>query len=103
MYKNQRAEAAFVTRKRAIEGRAAIDYKDFELLEDLAEEEFFTNNQGTIQLEPKEDIAERLGRSPGRGDCYKMLQWAFEQGFSPEYRAYQDENKLPTEYAMSDI
>src|SRR3990167_421576 len=102
IYKNQRAEAAFVTRKRAIEGRAAIDDKDYELIEDLAEEEFFTNNQGLIQLEDKDNIKERLGRSPGRGDCYKMLQWAFEQGYRPEQRAYQDENKQPAEYQMSE-
>lgn len=102
VYKNLRAEAAFIARKRAVEGRAAIDSQDIELIEDLSEEEFFTNNQGLIQLEPKEDIKERLGRSPGRGDAYKMLQWGFEQGFRSEQRAYQDDNALSTQYAMQE-
>ena len=103
IFKNHRAEAAFTTRKRAMEGKAALDDKDFELIEDLAEEEFFTNNQGLIQLEPKVDIKERLGRSPGRGDCYKMLQYAFELELKPNQRAYQDENRLSDSYKLEEV
>lgn len=103
IYANMRAEAAFITRKRAIEGKAAIDEFDTQLVEDLAEEEFFTNKKGLIQLEPKDDIKERLGRSPGRGDAYKMLQWAFEQGYRADSRAYSEDNKLPAEYEMAEV
>ena len=102
MYQNYRAEAAFITRKRANEGKAAIDTYDVELIEDLAEEEFFTNKRGLIQLEEKKLIKERLGRSPGCGDSYKMLQWAFEQKYVSETKAYEDTHKLPTEYQMSE-
>ena len=102
MYQNMRAEAAFITRKRANEGKAAIDSNDVELIEDLAEEEFFTNKRGLVQLEEKKDIKERLGRSPGCGDAYKMLQWAFEQGYVAETKAYEDYNKLPDHYDMSE-
>lgn len=81
VYQNQRAEAAFVSQKRARQGKAAIDPKDKETIEDLMEEEYFTNNRGYIQIEGKDDIKERLERSPGCGDAFKMLQWGFEQGY----------------------
>ena len=34
-------------------------------------------------LEPKEDIKERLNRSPGKGDAYQMLQWALDKHIKP--------------------
>lgn len=79
-YHNLRVKAAFITQARARRGQAAIDENDTELIEDLMEEEYFEKG-GTIRLEEKEDIKERLQRSPGRGDCFKMLQWGFEQNF----------------------
>ncbi len=81
VYQNMRAEAAFVTKQRGKDGRAALDVGDSELIEDLGEEEYFTNKRGLIQIESKEDIKDRLERSPGRGDAYKMLQWAFSKGY----------------------
>ena len=81
VYQNMRAEAAFVTQKRARDGKAAINREDKELIEDLMEEEYFENNRGLIQIEDKKDIKERLERSPGKGDAYKMLQWAFDQDY----------------------
>ena len=97
-YYNLRAEAAFITQKRARKGTAAIDDKALELIEDLLEEEYFENKQGFIQLEEKEDIKERLERSPGKGDAYKMLQWAFEQGYANV--VFQDNNLLPRTAVM---
>ena len=79
LYHNQRTEAAFVTQRRAREGLAALDDKHKELTEDLLEETYFTNNRGLLQLEKKEDIKERLGRSPGKGDAYKMAQFATDK------------------------
>jgi hypothetical protein len=102
VYQNMRAEAAFVARARAIRGVAGIEEEDVELIEDLVEEEFFTNNRGLIQLEPKEDIAERLGRSPGCGDAFKMLQYGFEQQFKRDTTAYDDTNRLPAFGVMDD-
>lgn len=103
IYANKRAEAHFVARKRAFDGQAGIDDQDIELIEDLSEPEFFTNKQGLIQIEPKEDIKERLGRSPGRGDAYVMLQYGFEQEFKFDTRAYMEtkEARLP-QYALND-
>jgi len=76
IYQNMRAEAAFTTQSRARKGLAAINEDHKEMIEDLTEEEYFTNNKGLIQIEAKEDIKERLGRSPGKGDAYKMAQFA---------------------------
>jgi len=79
IYANMRAEAAFIARDRGQQGKAAINPKDTELKEDLMEDEYFEDNKGRLQVIPKDEIKERLGRSPGRGDCWKMLQWAFSQ------------------------
>jgi len=107
IYENMRAEAAFVTQARAKAGKASLDINDAELLEDLGEEEYFTNKRGLLQIEPKEDIKERLKRSPGKGDAYKMLQWAFEKNFKK--RIYfantfprRKQEQAITEYAILD-
>ncbi|KKL84723.1 hypothetical protein LCGC14_1961840, partial [marine sediment metagenome] len=97
-YANMRAEAAFVARERGQHGIAAVDINAKELIDDLMEEEWFEKN-GKIQLEDKDDIKERLGRSPGQGDCWKMLQWAFNQNYkSIDTR---ENTKLPA-YAMAE-
>jgi hypothetical protein len=99
VYVNQRAEAAFVARDRIRLGRAAINYKDKELLEDLRED-FTIDDKPYIQLVDKEEIKETLGRSPGRGDCWKMLQWAFEQ--DTKDTTYRDEASQLPRYTVGD-
>ena len=100
IYANMRAEAAFVTRDRALRGHASINALDTELIEDLDQDLWIENkNNGMLQVIPKEEIKENLGRSPGRGDCYKMLQWAFEQKYVD--RTYGDANNLPG-HSMAD-
>lgn len=83
IYKNKRAEASFIAKDRALRGHAAANPKDDYLIEELEADEWFENKSGEIQLVDKEDIKEKLEppRSPGRADCWKMLQWAFEQEF----------------------
>lgn len=83
IYANKRAEAAFIARERGIKGAAAANIKDDYLCEELEADEWFENKSGQIQLIEKKDIKEKLDppRSPGRADCWKMLQWAFEQNF----------------------
>ena len=97
-YYNHRTEAAFVTQRRARAGRAAINDEHKELIEDLMEDEYFEKNGFTL-LEPKEDIKDRLGRSPGKGDAYKMLQWALDKHIKPNTR--DGESTLP-QYAVTD-
>lgn len=101
VYCNLRTEAAFITQRRGSEGRASLNQSDVELIEDLSEDTYFENKRGLLQLDEKGDIKERLGRSPGRGDAYKMLQWGFEQEF--EDRTYSDtqSNRLP-QYGLVD-
>jgi len=101
IYANMRAEAAFVARDRGQDGKASINEKDQELIEDLFEDEYFENTRGRLQVIPKEEIKERLGRSPGRGDCWKMLQWAFSQEHKDISYRYQDE-KLPGSYPLTE-
>lgn len=101
LYENMRTEASFVTRDRGYAGKCSIEEKDKELIDDLMEEEYFENRKGLLQIEPKEDLKERLERSPGRGDCFKMLQWAFEQNFEDKTYADTNANTLPR-YGMTD-
>lgn len=75
-YANLRAQAAFIAKERGIKGIAAINPRDSRLVEEIEQDEFFENNAGEIQLIEKEDIKANIGRSPGRADCWKMLQYA---------------------------
>lgn len=100
MYANLRAEASFITQERGLAGKCSMDEKDQELIEDLMEEEYYENKQGLIQIEPKEDLKERLERSPGRGDCYKMLQWAFSQNIQDH--TYADRGNPMPQYGKMD-
>jgi hypothetical protein len=82
MYQNMRAEAAFVTQRRGYNGYASLNRREHkQLIEDLEQDVSFTNNRGLQQIIKKEDIKEQLRRSPGHGDAYKMLQWAFDQKY----------------------
>lgn len=101
IYCNVRAEASFVTREQGLAGKCSINEKDKELIDDLMEEEYFENDRGEIQIEDKADIRERLERSPGRGDAYKMLQWGFFQNFKDKTYADTRANRRP-EYGKMD-
>jgi len=93
IYANKRAEAAFVARERGLNGIAAVSHQNDYLIEELEADEWFENRSGQIQLIEKKDIKERLDppRSPGRADCFKMLQWAFDQNYKeiPIYNTSQ--------------
>jgi len=80
VYQNCRSEASFVTRELGQGGKASLP-NDAELIEDLSEEEFFENKRGLIQIELKEDLKDRLKRSPGKGDAYKMLQFGLSKNY----------------------
>ena len=96
MYANMRAEAAFVAQRRGYNGMVGLDPSDKLLREDLEADTAFCNGRGLQQLTAKDEIKKIIKRSPGRGDCWKMLQWGFEQNYddqtyhgdmgNPEYR-----------------
>lgn len=92
MYANMRAEAAFITQKRGYAGFASIDSTDTVLIEDLENDLSFTNGRGLQQLILKEDIKKVLKRSPGRGDAFKMLQWAMDKNL-PDSRIESSKKK----------
>ena len=79
MYANMRAEAAFIAQQRAYQGLASIDPRDTKLVEDLEQDTSYTNSRGLQQLILKDDIKKIIKRSPGKGDAWKMLQWAFNK------------------------
>lgn len=100
LYGNIRAEAAFTAQERAKDGKAALDSTDEELKEDLEADEYF-EKKGVTWLVDKDDVRELLGRSPGRGDCYKMLQWAFAKNLRRQTFYQSEKNRLPS-YGITD-
>lgn len=102
MYVNLRAWAAFVAKERGLRGVAGVNPADNYLNEELEADEWFENRVGQIQLIDKKDIKEKLDpvRSPGRADCWKMLQWAFEQEFVDD--TYHPQQEHIQRYADTD-
>lgn len=102
LYYNLRAYAAFVAKDRGLRGVAAVNPKDNYLVEELEADQWFENKSGSIQLIDKKDIKEVLEppRSPGRADCWKMLQWAFEQEFKDD--TYHSQEYQSQSYADTD-
>lgn len=74
-YCNKRAEAYFFAKDQVEKGLAKIP-NDIYLEEELMETRYFYNLRGKIQIEAKEDIKERLGRSPNRADAWVIGVWA---------------------------
>jgi len=74
-FQNTRAEMYWNVRTMLETGQCSVP-KDDRLIEELVEPTYFANTRGKIQLEKKDDIKERLGRSPDRGDAYVMGVWA---------------------------
>jgi hypothetical protein len=83
-YQNMRAQAHFYAKEQMEAGLVCLDENE-EAKEDMTEAEYFVNLHGKIQIEEKEDIKERLGRSPGRGDARVMGIWAHQ--FAPIIKA----------------
>lgn len=77
-YQNQRAEMWFYAKEQAENGRVSIP-NDRLLIDELKEVQYFINSKGKIQLEAKEDLKERLGRSPDRADAWVLSVWGLKQ------------------------
>jgi hypothetical protein len=71
-FKNRRAEAYYEAAEAMEQGLIDIDELDEDLQRELMEHRFKENSTGLIQIEPKEDIAKRLGHSPDRADAFVM-------------------------------
>ena len=92
-YKNRRAEMWMHAQDQAKKGLCTIP-DDKYLIEELSEVRYFFKN-GKIQIESKDDIRDRLGRSPDRADAWIMLQWAFKNAEEIRGRdSYGNEEKV---------
>lgn len=69
-YKNRRSEAYWGARTLMDEGLIDLEELDEDLQAELLETHFKVDSNGRIQIEPKEDIAQRLGHSPDRADAF---------------------------------
>jgi hypothetical protein len=74
-YYNLAAEMWFYAKAEAEAGRERIPDDEY-LKEELKERKYFINARGKIQLESKEDVKDRIGRSPNRADAWVMNVWA---------------------------
>lgn len=70
-YRNIRAEAYGELRDRFQQGTISIP-DDSELVAELSSIEYTYTSRGLIQLEPKEQLRKRLGRSPDRADALAL-------------------------------
>jgi len=48
---------------------------DDELIEELTEPKWVVQSSGKVKIEPKEDIKDRLGRSPDKSDAIALTFW----------------------------
>jgi hypothetical protein len=71
-YKNRRAEAYWEAAEMMDQGLIDIEPEDEDLAAELLEHKYKHTSTGQIQLEAKEDVAARLGRSPDRADAFVM-------------------------------
>jgi hypothetical protein len=74
-YQNLKAEMWFYAKDQAEKGYVNIPDDDY-LKEELIEMRYFYNPRGKIQIEKKEDLKARIGRSPDRADAWVMAVWA---------------------------
>lgn len=92
VYLNCRAEIWFHGKKMIEEGHASLPDDDI-LIEELTEPKYFVNSKGKFQVEAKEDIKERIGRSTNRADTYLMGLWALKDLPQPDedehYQGYR--------------
>jgi len=79
-YQNHRAECAFYVRELMEQGLISVNDNEVALEEGTCEQ-YFMNQRGRIQLEDKEDIKERIGRSPNSWDARKLAIWGLQ--FAP--------------------
>ncbi len=73
-YQNAKAEMWFYAKQEAEAGREQIPDDEY-LKQELQEMKYFINLRGRIQIESKDDLKERIGRSPGRADAWVLNVW----------------------------
>lgn len=74
-FSNLRAEAWWGAREMFQNGEVVLGHDDEELVQELTAP-LYTIRNGRIQIEAKEDVKRRLGRSPDKADAYVMGLYA---------------------------
>jgi len=77
-YQNLRAQMWFYAKEQARDGHLSIPDDEY-LKEELLETKYFINHRGKIQLEDKDDVKDRLGRSPDKADAFVITVWALKR------------------------
>jgi hypothetical protein len=70
-FMNRRAETYWAVRRLLEEGKIAVP-RDAKLWDELSGTRWHPNSRGQVQLESKDDLKLRLGRSPDRADAVSM-------------------------------
>jgi phage terminase large subunit len=96
-YQNLRAEAAFYARELMEQGLISLNDNEV-ALEEGTGEQYFVNQRGKIQIEDKDDIKERLGRSPNVWDARKLAIWGIK--FAPVIRKIDMYNRRERKSSM---
>jgi hypothetical protein len=71
---NARASAFWHLRKLLEAGEVALPH-DVELWDELTGLRWSADSQGRVQLEAKDDLRDRIGRSPDKADSVAMCFW----------------------------
>jgi len=95
---NLRAEAWWELGQHFAHGEIGCRNMTENLRQELTEPCYDLRN-GRVLIEPKEDIKERLGRSPDEADCYVMGVWAVKRS-RPEIQ-YRGDNQPKSPYNNS--
>ncbi len=77
-YQNTRADAHFYAKQRMMDGHICLDDNDSAREEATSVLYFPNTKSGRIQIEDKEDLKGRLGRSPNRWDARVCAIWGFK-------------------------
>jgi|GEM_PF-3010048 hypothetical protein len=99
MYANMRAEAAMVTQRRAYSGWTGIAPTDKKCIRQLEADISFQNGRGLLQLIDKTEIKKLIGESPGRADCFKMMNWACHQEYADQTFSKEAMQQAPQAFA----
>ncbi len=77
-YANLRAQMWWEAADKFANGRVKIPEDDYELASQLGSVKFNPSSNGKVQVESKDEIKSRLGRSPDRADAFVMGLYALD-------------------------
>lgn len=90
-FKNLRAEMWWNTGRRFAEKDIKLTWQDEQLRRELSAVSYLIKN-GKIQIEPKDKIKERLGRSPDKADAYIMGLHTLDNAvITEDYHDFEDD------------